>query len=107
MVGFRSTTPLLTGNTQVAAMGLPSIPSVNPGFRMRNTNMPLPGLGFRAGPSVEGGIIGTFGGGIDPNIFANYTPSYITPPPNTPNTCLLYTSPSPRDGLLSRMPSSA
>ena len=26
---------------------------------------------------------------------------------NTSNTCLLYTSPSPRDGLLSRMPSSA
>ena len=25
----------------------------------------------------------------------------------TPKTCLLYTSPSPRDGLLSRMPSSA
>ena len=27
--------------------------------------------------------------------------------PATANTCLLYTSPSPRDGLLSRMPSSA
>ena len=27
--------------------------------------------------------------------------------PGGPNTCLLYTSPSPRDGLLSRMPSSA
>ena len=26
---------------------------------------------------------------------------------NKMNTCLLYTSPSPRDGLLSRMPSSA
>ena len=26
---------------------------------------------------------------------------------STSNTCLLYTSPSPRDGLLSRMPSSA
>ena len=26
---------------------------------------------------------------------------------DTNNTCLLYTSPSPRDGLLSRMPSSA
>mgnify|MGYP003309418166 CR=1 FL=1 len=26
---------------------------------------------------------------------------------NLPHTCLLYTSPSPRDGLLSRMPSSA
>jgi hypothetical protein len=80
MVGFRSTTPLLTGNTQVAAMGLPSIPSVNPGFRMGNTNMPLPGLGFRAGPSVGGGITGTFGGGIDPNIFANYKPTYIPIP---------------------------
>ena len=27
--------------------------------------------------------------------------------PRCNNTCLLYTSPSPRDGLLSRMPSSA
>ena len=27
--------------------------------------------------------------------------------PATPSACLLYTSPSPRDGLLSRMPSSA
>ena len=27
--------------------------------------------------------------------------------PYHPETCLLYTSPSPRDGLLSRMPSSA
>ena len=26
---------------------------------------------------------------------------------NSKDTCLLYTSPSPRDGLLSRMPSSA
>ena len=29
------------------------------------------------------------------------------PEPFTPYPCLLYTSPSPRDGLLSRMPSSA
>ena len=28
-------------------------------------------------------------------------------PPARPTGCLLYTSPSPRDGLLSRMPSSA
>ena len=28
-------------------------------------------------------------------------------PPSEDNICLLYTSPSPRDGLLSRMPSSA
>ena len=30
-----------------------------------------------------------------------------TPSVATPSACLLYTSPSPRDGLLSRMPSSA
>ena len=30
-----------------------------------------------------------------------------TDTPQTHPTCLLYTSPSPRDGLLSRMPSSA
>ena len=29
------------------------------------------------------------------------------PPRNQTHPCLLYTSPSPRDGLLSRMPSSA
>ena len=32
---------------------------------------------------------------------------YITVPNNWSTSCLLYTSPSPRDGLLSRMPSSA
>ena len=31
----------------------------------------------------------------------------VTNPENTIFACLLYTSPSPRDGLLSRMPSSA
>ena len=34
-------------------------------------------------------------------------PSFVTQQTIYPNTCLLYTSPSPRDGLLSRMPSSA
>ena len=33
--------------------------------------------------------------------------SHITPGFNLGYVCLLYTSPSPRDGLLSRMPSSA
>ena len=32
---------------------------------------------------------------------------YACDPDYGPNGCLLYTSPSPRDGLLSRMPSSA
>ena len=45
--------------------------------------------------------------------FGGSTPSQTTSteewafPPASKHTCLLYTSPSPRDGLLSRMPSSA
>ena len=38
-------------------------------------------------------------------LFANIT--QIQNPEVVPWSCLLYTSPSPRDGLLSRMPSSA
>ena len=34
-------------------------------------------------------------------------PQAVLPPQERPFICLLYTSPSPRDGLLSRMPSSA
>ena len=37
-------------------------------------------------------------------IFAGFRPVFVD---INPRTCLLYTSPSPRDGLLSRMPSSA
>ena len=38
----------------------------------------------------------------------NKSPKYKVLLHNDPvNSCLLYTSPSPRDGLLSRMPSSA
>ena len=36
-----------------------------------------------------------------------YTPLYIGKAKLLNKSCLLYTSPSPRDGLLSRMPSSA
>ena len=34
-------------------------------------------------------------------------PTDVTDPEDCSSLCLLYTSPSPRDGLLSRMPSSA
>ena len=36
-----------------------------------------------------------------------WLPKFKSKAPNTPNTCLLYTSPSPRDRQKSRMPSSA
>ena len=48
-------------------------------------------------------------GTADPPLYANtelFTGGAWTEV-NDVNTCLLYTSPSPRDGLLSRMPSSA
>ena len=41
--------------------------------------------------------------GLSPFLRGPYPTMYTT----EPWTCLLYTSPSPRDGLLSRMPSSA
>ena len=40
-------------------------------------------------------------------IWVNITEKYMYNPPHNHQGCLLYTSPSPRDGLLSRMPSSA
>ena len=40
-------------------------------------------------------------------VFNNFYGTSRTPVINELNNCLLYTSPSPRDGLLSRMPSSA
>jgi len=75
MVGFRKlTAPLLTGNTQVSALGLPSFSTYTPSF----------GYGFRPGSTIGGNI--TMGplGGIDPSIFANYSPSYVPPPPPPP-----------------------
>ena len=60
---------------------------------------------IRAG-SIDGPILGTF----QPNeeLYAMWGPGTVRIPENTqPGTCLLYTSPSPRDKRQSRMPSSA
>ena len=38
---------------------------------------------------------------------ATFFQKYVIEQGDRPDVCLLYTSPSPRDGLLSRMPSSA
>src|SRR5665647_3515329 len=51
-----------------------------------------------------------FSGKINKEILLEEVKSVLPPSAEvrlTANTCLLYTSPSPRDGLLSRMPSSA
>ena len=42
-----------------------------------------------------------------PEGISNFGAISLTQIPGNPDSCLLYTSPSPRDGLLSRMPSSA
>ena len=41
------------------------------------------------------------------SIFMNVFDCHVNRSPSSGKICLLYTSPSPRDGLLSRMPSSA
>ena len=44
---------------------------------------------------------------LRPHTMAGHVALYRAVLHHPDNTCLLYTSPSPRDGLLSRMPSSA
>ena len=71
--------------------------------------VPTPGVSYKAISTClknanSGGLLGLvnlFSGGalLHLSLFALGIMPYIT--------CLLYTSPSPRDGLLSRMPSSA
>ena len=46
-------------------------------------------------------------GDVSAEVIQTFEGSNIKGNINSSNTCLLYTSPSPRDGLLSRMPSSA
>ena len=67
-------------------------------------------LGIMIGNTTTGQITATVSLASDTssrsgaNNEANQTVELVT---NAPIPCLLYTSPSPRDGLLSRMPSSA
>ena len=53
--------------------------------------------------------LAAFSSGVNQLLFSNGVPIDIDAfvEPAIPGNCLLYTSPSPRDGLLSRMPSSA
>ena len=65
---------------------------------------------FKAGMFLLtlGVILTGFGYGIMQPIIYDKTASHVKPSEATfVLSCLLYTSPSPRDGLLSRMPSSA
>ena len=65
-------------------------------------------LGFYYGAKI--GVLGLNGSGKSTllRIIAGLDPGYIGEVAMSKGyTCLLYTSPSPRDGLLSRMPSSA
>ena len=52
-------------------------------------------------------VFSNTGDSFDPNSTLTITRVAAVPEPGCGLTCLLYTSPSPRDGLLSRMPSSA
>ena len=60
-------------------------------------------------PEISVGGLGLFDSDGDgtPEIYQVRYPGPGTSSEAAPNSCLLYTSPSPRDGLLSRMPSSA
>ena len=63
----------------------------------------LAGLGGKADEieKIEGGSE------AEKKLLTNMVQIYLPMPQNISDTCLLYTSPSPRDATLSRMPSSA
>ena len=82
--------------------------------------MSILGIGFALAAGVFFGIIGpvtktayNLGAGVGLAIFLRYIVALLIVAPLIPyqkdliKTCLLYTSPSPRDATLSRMPSSA
>ena len=60
-------------------------------------------------PELYGQLIESFGASTSPVVrqLVHRLPTFNALTQNLVETCLLYTSPSPRDGLLSRMPSSA
>ena len=72
--------------------------SKHPDFRAAN-----PGGGLRSGETF---FFNRINDTSNTSTWRKYL-SKFTNDPNTPNTCLLYTSPSPRDRQKSRMPSSA
>ena len=85
-----------------------------PAFLM-SAELPLPKSVFCHGfvlDSVGAKMSKTLGNVVDPNALLDdgVQPDsfrYFCVKDASPGACLLYTSPSPRDGLLSRMPSSA
>ena len=77
--------------------------SHNPGLKRGTGSIPLPVLGsVGLNPSGAGGGVGS----VVPSGLMGAAQAYV-PTVSVGTACLLYTSPSPRDGLLSRMPSSA
>ena len=77
-----------------------------------STNIPYTGDLFTTGivlntPVQESGSGGPTQQDIAEVVYTCVLDQSVIPREEITNTCLLYTSPSPRDGLLSRMPSSA
>ena len=65
------------------------------------------GTAYTFGLAAESAELYSWGQQGDGELGHNQYAVHLSSPTQIPGTCLLYTSPSPRDGLLSRMPSSA
>ena len=69
----------------------------------------MDGIKYTGNYSKQGGDYGNYGADPNPVTVKGAKKGQDKPrkPSIAKDSCLLYTSPSPRDGLLSRMPSSA
>ena len=87
----------MTEIAQSVAAGPPPTPERTAQLRQVAQDLEASFLAEMLRHAGAGAARDTYGGGVGEEQFSSFLR----------NDCLLYTSPSPRDGLLSRMPSSA
>src|SRR5680860_192055 len=102
MAGLAVGAVQLDARAPVLSSGAPRPRCADPRHRPRLAGQPdgLAQRDARGGPRLTVTVDSKVGGSVRPGQLVPRDGGELTP-------CLLYTSPSPRDGLLSRMPSSA
>ena len=103
-----SNTYLYTNNKLIYVAGDVNLNNATSNLYLRNNSQLLQGTTL-AGANKGTGSLSVYQEGTVNNYQYNYWCSPVggVVSSSVNNPCLLYTSPSPRDGLLSRMPSSA
>ena len=110
-LAFAGTGPGHTGKKRFADTHYDWSPRIGLAYQINEKTVLRAGYGIfhsqTNGNAADGYIVGAVGTGYQYQPFSQSPDNGVHPSFLLDNGCLLYTSPSPRDGLLSRMPSSA